>query len=118
MSNNIIVDKSIAFALACIVLYQELQKSWEYVISKQLLRSGTSIWANIAEANAAQSKKDFYAKMCIAYKEAHESKFWLLLLEKSTLTHIDVTHLQQDCEEIIRLLAKIKLTTENNLKNP
>lgn len=118
MSTNIIVDKSIEFALSCIAFYQALQKSWEYVISKQILRSWTSIWANIAEANAAQSKKDFFAKMCIAYKEAHETQYWLTLLEKSTLTKIDVDPLQKNCADIIRLLAKIKLTTENNLKNP
>jgi four helix bundle protein len=118
MSNNIIVDKSIEFALSCIILYQKLQQEAEYVISKQILRSWTSIWANIAEANAAQSKKDFYAKMCIAYKEAHETQYWLILLEKSTLTRIDISSYQKACNEIIRLLAKIKLTTENNLKNP
>lgn len=118
MSTNIVVDKSIEFALSCIGFYQAMQKSWEYIISKQILRSWTSIWANIAEANAAQSKKDFYAKMCIAYKEAHETQYWLTLLEKSTLTVIDVSSLQKNCDVIIRLLAKIKLTTENNLKNP
>ncbi len=56
--------------------------------------------------------------MCIAYKEAHETQYWLKLLERSTLTKIDVDPLQKNCADIIRLLAKIKLTTENNLKNP
>lgn len=115
---NIIVDKSLNFALECIKLYQGLQQSGEYIISKQFLRSGTSIWANISEANAAQSKKDFYAKMCIAYKEAHETKYWITLLELSSLTQIDVSELKKLCDEIIRLLAKIKLSTEKNLKNP
>jgi len=115
MSQNIIIDKTIQFALNCISLYQQLQKSGEYIISKQLLRSGTSIGANVAEANAAQSKKDFYAKMCIAYKEAHETQYWLTLLTKSTLTDINLSEYESQCHEIILLIAKIKLTTEKNM---
>ena len=71
----------------------------------------------MAEANASQSKKDFFAKMCIAYKEAHETQYWLKLLEKSSLTQRDVSKIKNDCEEIIRILAKIKLTTESNLRD-
>ena len=110
------VEKSEEFALTCISLYQSLQKEGEYVLSKQILRSGTSIWANVAEANASQSKKDFYAKMCIAYKEAHETQYWLKLLERSSLTQQSMSKIRNDCEEIIRIMAKIKLTTENNLR--
>jgi four helix bundle protein len=111
-----IVEKSEEFALTCVALYQSLQKEGEYVISKQILRSGTSIGANVAEANASQSKKDFFAKMCIAYKEAHETQYWLKLLEKSSLTQQNVSKIRNDCEEIIRIIAKIKLTTESNLR--
>lgn len=114
--NNSIVEKTEALALSCIRLYQSLQKEGEYVLSKQLLRSGTSVGANVAEANSSHSKKDFYAKMCIAYKEVHETSYWLRLLEKSDLTRQDVSEIKHDCEEIIRILAKIKLTTESNLR--
>jgi len=116
MAENIITQKSEDFALCCIRLYQALQKESEYVLSKQLLRSGTSIGANIAEANSSHSKKDFYAKICIAYKEAHETDYWIRLLQKSSLTQQDISQLKSDCEEIIRILAKIKITTENNLQ--
>ena len=74
---NVITQKSEDFALSCIRLYQALQKEGEYILSKQLLRSGTSIGANVAEANSSHSKKDFYAKICIAYKEAHETQYWI-----------------------------------------
>ncbi len=116
MTNNII-EKTEEFSLSCICLYQFLQKEGEYVLSKQFLRSSTSIGANVAEANASQSKKDFYAKMCIAYKEAHETLYWTRLLERSSLTQQDMSKIKHDCEEIIRILAKIKLTTESNLRD-
>ncbi len=118
MSNSLILDKTIEFALRCIQLYQQLQESHEYVISKQMLRSGTSVGANVTEATSAQSKKDFYAKMCIAYKEAQETQYWFTLLDKSSLTDIPLTEYQNKCDEIIRMLAKIKITTEKNIKNP
>lgn len=115
--NNSILEKSEAFALECITLYKTLQKNWEFILSKQFLRSGTSIGANVTEANASQSKKDFFAKMCISYKEAHETLYWLRLLEKSNLIQQDVSQIKSDCEEIIRILAKIKLTTESNIRD-
>ena len=86
--DSIIRNKSFDFALAIISLYQELQRQHEYVISKQLLRCGTSIGANVEEASAGQSRRDFISKMAIASKEARETK--LLLLQKSNLAHIDV----------------------------
>ncbi len=82
MKENIILEKTMAFALDCIKVYKQLQSESEYVISKQLLRSGTSIGANMREAVAAQSKRDFYAKVCISFKEAYESQYWIELLEK------------------------------------
>lgn len=87
--DNIIKEKSFAFALDIITLFQKLRLEREYIISKQLLKSGTSIGANIEEALAGQSKKDFIAKMAIASKEARETSYWLRLLAKSGLTQIN-----------------------------
>ena len=83
MKENLVLDKSFNFSLSIIELYKELVKVNEYVISKQVLRSATSIGANIQEAQASVSKKDFVNKMAIASKEARETKYWLMLLDKS-----------------------------------
>lgn len=80
MAASVIQEKSFQFALQVIQLYRELQNEREYVLSKQLLRSGTSIGANVEEASAAQSRNDFIAKMSIASKEARETCYWLRLL--------------------------------------
>ena len=86
---NVIVDKSYNFSLMVIELYKFLTKEKkEFVLSKQLLRSGTSIGANVNEAQAAISKKDFISKMLISSKEARESKYWLMLLKNSA--YIDI----------------------------
>ena len=87
--DNIIREKSFAFALKIIVLYKALTERKEYVLSKQLLRSGTSIGANVEEATAAQSAKDFVHKLSVASKEARETKYWLMLLQKSQLVDYD-----------------------------
>lgn len=115
MEENILLNKTKTFSLDCIAFYKKLQGENEFVISKQLLRSATSIGANIREAMAWQSKKDFFAKICIAYKEAHECAYWLELLNESDITGLDITLLQAECVEIIKMLAKTKLTTEKNL---
>lgn len=115
MQSSILVEKSKIFALEIIKFYQELQLSKEFVLSKQLLRSGTSIGANIREAVSGQSKQDFYAKVCIAFKEAHETLYWLELLEESSLSKIKTENLQTLCVELIKMLASTKLTTEQNL---
>lgn len=115
MTENTLSLKSKTFALDIIFFYQALQKDKEFIISKQLLRSGTSIWANIREATSGQSKQDFYAKICISFKEAHETLYWLELLEESSLTHLDTKKLQLQCRELIKMLASTKLTTEQNL---
>jgi four helix bundle protein len=92
-SPNPIRQKSFAFALVTIDLYKRLQADREYVISKQLLRSGTSVGANVEEATAAESRRDFIHKMTLASKEARESMYWLRLLSESTLTPgLDVTN--------------------------
>lgn len=101
MGESIIQKKTFAFALEIIELYRRLQEEREYVISKQLLRNGTSIGANVEEASAGQSRKDFLAKMSIASKEARETQYWLRLLQAS---HVN---------EIIRILTSIvKATSE------
>lgn len=86
---NIIRDKSFQFALKIVSLNQKLVRNKKYVIARQLLKSGTSIGANIEEATAAQSKRDFIAKMAIASKEARETKYWLRLLKHSKLIEFD-----------------------------
>jgi len=118
--DNLIVGKSYQFALMVIELYKFLtDNKREYVLSKQLLRSGTSIGANVNEAQAAISKKDFIAKMSIASKEARESKYWLLLLRDSN--YIDnnkskVEALFLEIDSIIKILTSIVKTGQNNEK--
>src|SRR6516164_221664 len=90
MKQSIVPERSFTFALEIIRLYCSLVDAREYVLSKQLLRSGTSIGANIEEATAGQSRNDFLAKMCIASKEARETRYWLVLLEQSKLTDLDL----------------------------
>lgn len=90
-TNNIILDKTFEFSLSIIKLYIRLKQENEFIISKQILRSATSIGANVEESIAAQSKKDFISKMAIASKEARETKYWLRLLSQSELTQIDVS---------------------------
>ena len=85
MKQNLIQDKSFQFSLSIIGLYQELLKEREYIISKQILRSATSIGANVEEAIAGQSKKDFLSKLSISLKEARETAYWLRLLAESDL---------------------------------
>ena len=107
MEDNLIVLKSKAFALRIVKLYQYLQDKGERVMSKQLLRSGTSIGANISEGQYAQTKADFMAKYSIALKEASESRYWLeLLLESKMLPDSESSRsLLSDCSEMIRLLV-------------
>ena len=105
--DNLIVQKSKAFALRVIKLYQYLQDKGERVMSKQLLRSGTSIGANIAEGQYAQSKADFLTKYSIALKEASETRYWLeLLIESKILPDSESSRsLLSDNTELIRLLV-------------
>jgi len=111
VKDNIILDKSFSFAVRVVKLYKHLcNDQKEYVLSKQLLRSGTSIGANINEAQAGQSKADFIAKMSISSKEARESKYWIDLLIKTDYLNINDKYtksLQSDIEEIIKLLTSI-----------
>ena len=115
MVESIVFEKSKAFAIRIVKLYKHLCESKnEYVLSKQLLRSGTSIGANIAEAECGFSKKDFLAKMYIAYKECSETKYWLeLLFATDYLTQIEYESILSDCTELIKLLTAITKTTRS-----
>ena len=115
MNGNVIASKSKVFALKIISIYKDLcSRKSEFVLSKQLLHSGTSIGANIREAQRGQSKPDFYAKMNIALKEADETAYWLELVHESGYmdqqTFADV---YGDCDEIIRLLTAITKTQKD-----
>lgn len=116
MSDSIVFGKSKKFAIRVVKLYNYLcDEKKEFVLSKQLLRSGTSIGANIAEANSAFSKKDFLAKMYIAFKECSESKYWLeLLYETDYLTQSQFDSINADCTEIQKLLSSITKTLKDN----
>jgi len=109
MKDNIIVNKSRIFAIRIIRLYQYLlSEKKEYILSKQLLRSGTSIGANIKEAIQGQSKKDFIAKLQISLKEASETEYWLdLLHETDYLDNNQFISINNDCVELIKLLTSI-----------
>ena len=118
MSKSITESKSFEFAVRIVNLYKYLTKDKnEYVLSKQLLRSGTSIGANVSEGERAQSKADFYAKMSIALKEANETYYWLkLLYETDYLTEKEFLSVENDVNELISLLVSICKTTQNNKK--
>lgn len=110
---NAVLDKSYAFALEVVQVYKAMTEKKEYVLSKQLLRSGTSIGANVEEAQAAQSTKDFVNKLSIACKEARETRYWLRLLDQSQLCALNFVPLLERAEELIRILNSIiKTTTE------
>ena len=113
--DNIVLNKSFDFALEIIDLYKILKSKNEFVIPKQLLRSGTSIGANVEEATAAQSKKDFATKMSIASKEARETRYWLRLLNKSKLVEFDYKNYLNKIDELIRIITAIVKTTQSNL---
>lgn len=105
------------FAMMAIDLYKKHQRKNEFVLSKQFLRSATSIGANISEAQAGYSKKDFAAKMSISSKEARESKYWLELLEYGDFVDgYDYTEIKARNTELIKMLTAIVKTTQQNLK--
>ena len=114
-TENPILEMSFNFSLQIIELYKLLIQNKEYVLSKQILRSGTSIGANVEEAMAAQSRKDFISKMSIASKESRETRYWLRLLDKSKLIDIDYTTYLNSVKHIINILTKIVKTTQENV---
>ena len=115
MKKSIIKTKSFQFSLKIIEVYKKLQAEKEFVISNQLLRCGTSIGANIEEALAGQTKKDFIAKMSISSKEARETSYWLRLLKDSEMTTINVDEQLNDVNELIRMLTAIVKTSQQSL---
>ncbi len=116
VKDNIIRSKSFNFALLIIELFKYMQEEKEYVLSRQILRSGTSIGANVEEASAAISKKDFIAKMSISAKEARETLYWLNLIEKSQMVKIDVSELLDKSEELVRILTSIVKTSQSSTR--
>lgn len=114
--DNVIEMKSKSFALEIVSLYKYLiEDVHEYVLSKQVLRSGTSIGANIKEAICGQSKKDFIAKMYISYKEANETLYWLELLYESKYINAECfLPLYSSCKELVKILNAIIFSTKNN----
>lgn len=117
MGKITIKEKSYAFALRIIALYKDLTARNEFVLSKQVLRSGTSIGANVAEASAGQSKADFIAKMAIASKEARETEYWLSLLRDSALVESSLLEpLLNEASEIGKMLTAIVKTAQENQK--
>ena len=118
MKDNIIQIKSKAFAIRIIRLYRYLiETKKEYVLSKQLLRSGTSIGANICEALCGVSKKDFLSKMHISFKECVETQYWLdLLAETDYLSKNEYDSISSDCEELRKLLSSITKSTKENIR--
>ena len=118
---NILQEKSFAFAVRIVKLYKFLcEEQKEYTLSKQILKSGTSIGANIEEGIAGQSDKDFLSKFSISYKEARETVYWLkLLFATDYLTKEQADSLICDAEELCKILSKIIITTKNKLsQNP
>ena len=111
---NIIEEKSFAFAVRIVNLYKHLNETKkEFVLSKQLLRSGTSIGTNVAEAEQAQSTADFISKMSIALKEASETKYWIrLLASTSYLTEAESVSILNDCVELEKILVSIIKSTK------
>jgi len=114
MRQNIVKEKSFKFSLRIIKLYSFLKENKEYVLSKQLLRSGTSIGANINEALAGESKADFIHKMAIASKEVRETLYWLELLQESQLVKQDYSKIIDECSELKKILTSIVKTTKEN----
>ncbi len=112
---NIILQKTYDFAMCIVRFCRDLMADREFVLSKQLLRAGTSIGANVEEAQQAQSKNDFISKMNIALKEAYESRYWLRLIKDTAAQPLEgIGNLLQNNEEIIRLLVAIVKSSRAN----
>ncbi len=116
MSESAVRERSFEFALQVIELYKVMKAEHEFVLSRQLLRAGTSIGANVEEANAGQSRKDFLSKMSVALKEAREARYWLLLLHRSQLVVADAGLCLEKADELIKLLASIVKTTKESFE--
>jgi four helix bundle protein len=119
MRDNVVLEKSKLFAIRVVNLYKYLcEEKKEYVLSKQLLRSGTSIGANLSEAVCGISRNDFLAKVYIAFKESHETIFWLELLKDTKyISEKEFDSIYQDSIGLVKLLSKITKTTKSGKVN-
>ena len=115
-NDNVIQQKSFVFAIKIVNTYKFLKnEKQEYILSKQMLRSGTSIGANVEEAIGGQSKADFISKISIAYKEARETLYWIKLLNATEYLTIEIADsLLSDAEEICRIIGKIQITMKQS----
>ena len=115
---NIIKEKTYQFAIDIVLLYKEMMNQNEFVLSKQIVRSGTSIGANIEESIAAQSRKDFISKMAISSKEARETNYWLRLIrDANLLKDVDLSRIINESEEIIKIITSIVKTSKANINS-
>jgi four helix bundle protein len=114
--DNWILDASFQFSLEMVELYKMMIKNNEYIFARQLLRSATSIGANVEEAMAGQSRRDFIHKMSIASKEARETRYWLRILDKSQIVRGDYANQLASIEHIVNVLTKIVKTTQHQSK--
>lgn len=114
--DNVVLEKSYQFAIEIIELYKKLKfDNKEYILSSQLLRSGTSIGANMEEANGAQSRKDFFAKITIAYKEARETHYWLRLLRDTNFIEKAIAEdLLNKAYELLKIIGSIQKSIKSN----
>ena len=111
---GMIEERTFEFALKTIKLTKKLRKNREYVFFFFFLRSATSVGANVAEAGAGQSRKDFISKMSIASKEARETRYWLRLLDRSGLMKEDIQEYLDEIEQLVKILTKIVKTSQQN----
>lgn len=112
MKENIILTKSYRFALDATVLCKKLKDKKEFHLASQLMRSATSIGANVNEASAAQSRREFISKMSVASKEAREANYWIKLISESGLLDLDFENYIKESEEIIKILTAILKTAQ------
>lgn len=114
--DNVVQIKSYAFAVRIVKVFNYLsEQRKEYVLSKQLLRCGTSIGANIEEAIVGQSEKDFFAKLTISYKEARETHYWIRLLKDTDYLSVEeADNLLKDVDELLRIIGSIQKTLRNS----
>ena len=124
LKGNLIRDEAFSFALQIMGLARMLKMEKEYELSSQLWRSGTSIGANVEEAQAGQSRADFMAKMAIASKESRETLYWLRLVDKGKIiSAAEIAPVREQCERIVRILTAIVKTgreskDQSKIKNP
>ena len=111
----LIEERSFQFSLRIIKLVKDLKSNKEYIFAEQLLRSSTSIGANVAEAGAGQSKKDFISKMAIASKEARETRYWLKLIKETNLSQLELPEYLNEIDQIIKILTKIVKTSQKSI---